>query len=376
MPGEVKRKFYNELMQEVKKINKIVKNFAEYLPWEYNEKTIVDFFKKYYPEEWDYLTKMAKTYKQKDLFLLNQKKKKRYFISKPEDIVNSKRCICIKNILLPKVKELHKKYIEENYQEYIEKCQNFIIKRERTIEAHQKKLNEATKFLQEIDPYYLEAYISIYHNKNTSLEEKLEIIKELSCYSSPNISTFLQKINDVEHNDRLRRMAFEILQKRGEYIKLRRGFKGKTKEYSITNPNPIFSPEELYTKMTKENQEIQKIKKYDFFISHSYNNKNEVIELYKRLNKEGYLCYCDWSCDTTYLIRELASDYTKEILKFRISQSSKVIYLNSNKESEWITLELEYAKTINKKIYQIDISINNEMFNKNIEKLIKEIKEN
>lgn len=43
--------------------------------------------------------------------------------------------------------------------------------------------------------------------------------------------SFFWKTNDSERNDQIRNYAFRCLQKSGHYVKLRKRFKGKKKQY-------------------------------------------------------------------------------------------------------------------------------------------------
>ncbi|MFV8440317.1 toll/interleukin-1 receptor domain-containing protein, partial [Vibrio owensii] len=88
--------------------------------------------------------------------------------------------------------------------------------------------------------------------------------------------------------------------------------------------------------------------------------------------------------------REIASDYTKLVLKERIKQSKIVIFLktensvNTNLEicSPWIEMELSFAKEINKRILcvnllggyspfeEISISLNHDCFHIDKESIV------
>ena len=81
------------------------------------------------------------------------------------------------------------------------------------------------------------------------------------------------------------------------------------------------------------------------------------------MNRLNLHVYCDWLNDTDFLKRTYASEYTKIVLKKRIEQSAKVLFLRSkntndqqnNFFSEWVEMEIAYAKKLNKDIECIDL---------------------
>lgn len=52
MPGIAKRKYVEELIRFNKKIKRPLYLIVEILPYDYNGKTLLDYFKKFYPYEW------------------------------------------------------------------------------------------------------------------------------------------------------------------------------------------------------------------------------------------------------------------------------------------------------------------------------------
>ena len=69
---------------------------------------------------------------------------------------------------------------------------------------------------------------------------------------------------------------------------------------------------------------------------------------------------------TDFLKRKYAGEYTKIILKKRIEQSNKILFLRTNNTqdemnnyfSEWVQMEIEYANKLNKEIECIDLKNN------------------
>ena len=63
-------------------------------------------------------------------------------------------------------------------------------------------------------------------------------------------------------------------------------------------------------------------------------------------NAIGLNCYVDWTADNDFLKRSMVSEYTKEVLKVRMKQSQKLLYLSSDisRSSQWVSFELDYYK--------------------------------
>jgi len=210
----------------------------------------------------------------------------------------------------------------------------------------------------------------------------MEIVKELQKYDSNKTLDFFQKLNDSEKNSQIRIVAFKHLQSIGKYVKLRKSFKGKRKTYMTEKTNFNMKPLDLFEKI--ENNLVQNKKSYDIFISHSFEDNILVKKIIKELNKYNLNIYCDWISDNDFLKRTYAGDYTKAILKRRIEQSKKVLFIKTNQTndksnnfySEWVKMEILYAKSINKPIEHIDFTNSNQgefplyRYNKEIKELV------
>ena len=101
-------------------------------------------------------------------------------------------------------------------------------------------------------------------------------------------------------------------------------------------------------------------------IQNSAKDSELVRKIVRHFNDNKMTCYCDWMSDNDFLKRNLASIYTKEVLKRRIEQSEKVLLVKTSNSmpdgyisSKWIQLEIDYSKKIGKKIYIMDCSIEN-----------------
>lgn len=365
MSGISKRKYDGEKMKYNKSIKRPLHLISEILPKDYDGTILLEYFKKYYPAEWDTLVQMQNQYAQKDDFLKSKCIKTRYKPLSAEKYFFA--LSIVKNILSNGKKEKYKNTFNEVMVNDMKLV--FEEKRKNAIKNRTNRIEKNNLLVQNIDPRYIDFYITEYHCKGIDTEQKVEIISDLSKYNSDKINTFFYKLNDAERNIQVRQMAFKYLQDRGLYVKLRKNFKGKKKAYEIEKCKFDVTPEDLFDRLKGER--IQAKKQYDVFISHSYSNQKEVITLFKQLNSRGFSCYCDWTSDNDFLKRSMAGEYTKEVLRYRLDQSDIVIYVSSEaaKQSKWVAFELEYANSIDKKIIEITIEdIDNDM----IEDIIKE----
>lgn len=357
MPGIVKRKFISENNRIAKSMTRPFTLISEILPLAYDGKILLDYYKQLYPHEWNVLVERCANYKDKDAFLVKQGKKTRYGLTTAENFFFS----------LPKVKYILSKgqkdmHATSNDAHTIEiKKRNFFAKRKSAILKMQNKISNNKKNMQFIDPLFLDLYDYAYHKKGITQIEKLEIVNELFKYDTPRVVYILHKINDAERNDQIRNLVFHHLQTNGHYVKLRKKFKGKIKPYQVEEYDYDMTPQDLVEHL--DGKRLQNMKQFDMFISHSAKDAELVREVIKNLNKKNITCYCDWISDTDFLKRNLVSEYTKIALKRRIEQSKVFLFIKTNNSitddiisSPWIQLEYDYAKTISKKIYIMDLT--------------------
>lgn len=186
MPGIAKRKQVGEQIRFNKQLKRPLYLISEILPIDYDGKILLEYFIKYYPAEWDTLVQMQEQYKNKDDFLRKVGKKVRYKPLSPTDYFYSLQVV--NNILHPGRK---KKYAENfNLQEVESKKMQFENKRTAIIMKRQTRIKANTDLIQNIDPLYVDYYISIYHKQGISTEQKIEIVSDLSKYNSNKINTF------------------------------------------------------------------------------------------------------------------------------------------------------------------------------------------
>lgn len=122
----------------------------------------------------------------------------------------------------------------------------------------------------------------------------------------------------------------------------------KETAYEVYNIKAI--PQELEYRI--ENSKEQKIKNYDYFISHSSVDYESVQRLITLLNKDNKNVYCDWKADNNYLKRRLVCKATQNVINKRIEQSKKILFVDSDtsRNSCWVKYELNYADQCGKEI--------------------------
>jgi len=359
MSGITKRKHNAELMRFNKQLKQSLNKIYDILPCKYDENIILEYFKKFYPTEYKTIEQRYRHYQAKDEFLVNHGKKRRYKHLSPKKYL----------FTLAKVKHLQ----NCDEKEQLEKLRSFQQKRETIINNRKEKISKNKRLLQTIEPMFIDVLINFYHKKGNGVFEKMEIVKELQKYDSEKVIEFFSKLNDSERNYQIRILAFNHLQRLGYYVKLRKGFKGKKKTYMFDKTTFEVTPQDLFDRL-EDKYEVQEKKQYDFFISHSYKDVDEVVKVKDILNQQGYLIYCDWMSDQEFLKRELASEFTWYVLQQRIKQSKKVIFVltqNSINKSDWIQKELDFAKSIGKEIVYLDL-IDNRLLDNYIKSELKE----
>lgn len=341
MPGKAKRKYEGELIRFAKRLRRPLELLVETLKPGYTENDLLQAFKDYYPFEWEEICERWKNYSEKDEFLKQKKGKTRYNPLKPEEYFFS--LMKVKYLLSKEFRERHK----QNYSEQLRvtKAEALKLKREERIKKRQQRIEMYTEDLQQVDPGFIDALIYAYHDRHNSINDKMEIFKEIQKYDCEKSRQFFWKLNDSERNNQIRNLAFEHLQKSGHYVKLRKGFKGKKKTYQIERSTFEGTPQALAKKL-QDDRSVQGLKHYDVFISHSSRDKNYVRQVVEEANAIGLNCYVDWTADNDFLKRSMVSEYTKEVLKVRMKQSQKLLYLSSDisRSSQWVSFELDYYK--------------------------------
>ena len=372
MPGKTKRKYDVEIYKFNKSLKQPLNQISKVLPYNYSCKDILALFEELYPYEWDMIKQRYKHYAEKDKFLVGVHKKKRYKPIPPKKyLLNLPK---VKYILSNGYKRKHQKNFsasirEELLQTMKEKTKSRMLKRD-------AKIQEKKKFMQSIEPIYTKIFFHAYHKKGITQEGKMEIVKELQKYESDEILRFFYKLNDSERNTQIRLIAFHHLQDLGIYVKMRKNFKGKKKSYMLEKIDFDKKPSDLFDRIKQDS--IQNKKTFDYFISHSYKDTEIINVLIGKLNKAKLHLYCDWMADSDFLKRAYVSKFTREVLKRRIEQSKRVLFVKTkntvsdtdNILSRWVKIEILYAKKLRKEIQCLNLYDNDKMLDVEVENFI------
>jgi hypothetical protein len=219
-----------------------------------------------------------------------------------------------------------------------------------------KKKEEKLKLTQETNPDFIQKYMDRYFaiNKNTqdAINEKLEIIREIGNYKTTATIQFLHTVNAVELNFELKQKAVSLLQKMNETVILRRKNKGKKTDYINAGYNINDSPDSLIEKLYDNMRDLESVKKFDVFISHSSRDTDELILFFKKLNSLNLHIYIDWVNDKYALKRELLNVNTANVILQRLNKSTALIcYLTSTSiQSQWVIWEVGYFNGLGKPI--------------------------
>lgn len=361
MSGVTKHIYDHEIRDIILMWNTQLRSIQALLPQNYSGNDVVDMLQYFYPHEWNSVEIKYWYYTKKDKYLKRRFGKERYSMKNPKELLFSSG----------KYRELlslkRRKSYADSYSEktVIELKQELWNKRKPKIERVEQKIELAKAKTQQVTPEFIDQLMGLYERKNTSQKDKMYILLELQKYYSLKIMQFFFKLNDTELNKQLRWIAFYHLQsfdyqpraRRQKYMRIHTKSK-KRKEYlKKVYPNERYiipkTPMELEYRI--ENAKEQKIKTYDFFISHSSIDSYEVEKLILYENQNGKNVFCDWINDSDYLKRNLLCHSTLKVIEKRLEQSKNLLFVDSDnsRQSIWCKYELNYFETLEKSMYFI-----------------------
>lgn len=363
MSGFTKHEYDNFIFETRKELQDYVKAIEVILPAEYNEEDIKKAIETYYPYEWRIIEERYKEYSRSDKKLQKLGKKVRYNMLLPDKILSGLHET--RKLLSEKKKEEHRQQCMEGI--LISAADRFCLQREKKIAMRRNRIERALERTQRVEPEFLDNLIGLYDRKNVNQKDKVYIMTELKKYYCPKVINFFKKVAHSEINFQLRSEAVHHLLSLGHYAKLRRqkymqvhaGNKNRRKwlkhEYAKKSFEIDAIPNELEYRI--QNAKDQKIKSYDYFISHSSADHVEVQKLITFLNANGKNVYCDWISDSDYLKRHLVCDATLDVIEKRLEQSKKVLFVASHNSyaSKWVKYELNYFHDLGKNIEIITI---------------------
>lgn len=361
MSGVTKHIYEHEIRDIISMWNKQLKSIQDILPQNYDESDVISLLKYYYPHEWNSVDVKYWYYHEKDRNLKKRFGRTRYNMKEPMQLLYSSSKF--KEIMsLKRRGDYYDNFSEDRVNELKQKIWD---KRRPKIEKINKKIENAKAKTQQMTPEFIDKMIGLYERKNTCQKDKMYILLELQKYYSPKIIQFFFKLNDTELNKQLRQNAFYYLQsfnyqpraRRQKYMQVHTKNKKRKdylkKVYSEQKCEISKTPMELEYRI--ENGKEQKIKTYDFFISHSYKDGVTIQKLIQHENKQGKNIFCDWINDSDYLKRQLLCEATLKVLETRMEQSKSLIFVESeySKASIWCRYELNYFKDLGKPMYTI-----------------------
>ncbi len=346
--GRTKRKYNAELIRFQKTLRKPIRNVLAIMPKGFTDKEFLCEFKLLYSYLWDDVCAKAKEYQRMDNGLEKKGFPKRYFFPTPAMYIKKVSTPIIKN------KALHEKLIL--YSEERTNFRNSLIK-ECAIKRQKRevKLETNLKYTQKVTPSYSNYYIQTYfHYKRTNpidVDTRYAVLVEASKYKSPITIKFLHKVNASERNYHLRYFAFQALQKFGvKEVRLRKNRKGKKKVGDKILPTPVETPDDLIHSIY--NTQLEQMKKYDLFLSHSSFDSELLLSLKSVLNHSNVNVYVDWVSDRNALKRELTNINTANTIIERLKSSKALLYIHTqaSQNSKWTPWELGFFHALKGKI--------------------------
>lgn len=362
MAGVTKHIFEHDIRDILEMWNSQLKCIQKVLPKDYTDIDIINSLKRFYPHEWTSVEMKYWYYQTKDKHIKRRLGKARYNMKEPENLL--KQVVLYRKLMSI---EFRKKYKDNFCEEIVRQEEETLWKKRKCkIEKIDKKIEKAKLKTQQVTPDYLDKLIGFYERKNTSQKDKMYILLELQKYYNPKIIQFFFKLNDTELNKQLRETAFFHLQsfnfqpraRRQKYMQVHTKNSKKKKYLKEIYPNEVYvipqNPYELEYRI--ENAREQKIKQFDYFISHSSRDSDMVQKLILFENQNGKNVFCDWISDVDYLKRHLVCDATLKVLEKRLQQSKAVLFVDSenSRESIWCKYELNYFQEFKRPMYAVD----------------------
>lgn len=346
--GRTRRKYNTELIRFNKTLRQPIRKVLSIMPKGFTDEEFLSEFKLLYSYLWDDVCAKAKAYRRMDDGLKKKGFPKRYFFPSPAAYIKKVSAPIIKN------KALHQKLIL--YAEDREKFRNSLIEKSTIKRAEREaRLEASLKYTQKVTPTYSNYYIQTYfHCKRTNpidVDTRYAVLVEASKYKSPITIKFLHKVNASERNYHLRYFAFQALQKFGvKEVRLRKNRKGKKKVGDKIVPTPIETPNDLIHSIY--NSQLEQMKKYDLFLSHSSFDSELLLSLKLILNHCHVNVYVDWVSDRNALKRELTNANTAKTIIERLKSSKALLYIHTeaSQNSKWAPWELGFFHALKRKI--------------------------
>lgn len=216
------------------------------------------------------------------------------------------------------------------------------------------KETKRERYIQHTQPRYVSQHIKVYYNTRKLNPEDIDtryiIVHELAKYKCEGTIQFLTMLVRCEKNLPLQHYALQTLNNFGVTGVHKGRRKGKKKLTHTKGFVPIHTPQDLLKAIY--NSPLEQMKHYDLFLSHSYKDKDKLIEVKDTLNAKGLNVYMDWVNDKDELLRDLTCAETAEVITERIKASKAILYVytDASFDSRWTPWELGFASALNKPI--------------------------
>ncbi|OYP64145.1 hypothetical protein [Prevotella sp. P3-122] len=285
-------------------------------------KDVVDVFKYCYPNLWKEVCEIHK-----EMVLWNSSRKKKhlgsvYSFASPELFLKSHLSVKADTSLI------RGKSIKEA-EACIESVRKQSLSKLRSREQSEAKRE---RYKQHTQPRYVYQHIKAYYNTRKLNPEDIDtrylIVHELAKYKCEGTIQFLTKLVRCEKNLPLQHYAWLKLNELGVTGVHKGRRKGKKKLTHTKRFVPILSPQDLLKAIY--NSPLEQMKHYDLFLSHSYKDKDKLIELKDSLNAMGLNVYMDWVNDKDELLRDLTCAETAKVITERIKASKAILYVHTN----------------------------------------------
>ncbi|MGT2593427.1 TIR domain-containing protein [Vibrio cholerae] len=351
--GKTQRKTSKYLELYRKKFKKKVQTIISFTPPNSSKEDFIKLFSEVYPDDLLSIQKHFSFYEHKNK---TRKVGKNLYFPHPSELLY--------NIAKPEIKKIKKD----------EWC---IIKAESNKKsALRSELQEKNKrqykyrknniSTQNVTPRYIKELIQKYWSENVKLR-RLLIVIECSKFKNEKTILFFRQVLSGEKDWFIRNYCFRTLQRFDEVTYLSPKGKGKREQYDTLvtlfgcdyKEDIGRTPEDII-KEFYEDEYIELAKDFDIFISHAFLNADLVEDLVCHLNELGLVAFVDWKNDRQDLNRSKSNLYTKEVLELRMRQSRTLLLIRTKESdsSTWVSWEIEYFSSLQKKIAVLNTNDN------------------
>lgn len=318
------------------------------MPEGFSEDMFLSEFKALYAYLWDDICAKAREYHRMDIGLQKKGFPKRYYFPSPNNYLKTIAEPFIKNKRLYAELKVDAEKRNELKIVLIQQCE---VKQK----GRKEKLENNLKYIQTVNPsysnYYIDTYFKIKRSNPIDIDERYAVLVEASKYKSPETIKFLHKVNASERNSHLRNFAFLTLQKFGvKEVRLRKNRNGKKRKGDELIPTQIETPKDLINHIY--NSQLEQMKSYDLFLSHSSIDSELLLKLKSILNHSNINIYIDWVNDRDALKRELTNADTANAIIERLKSSNALLYVHTDASlnSRWTPWELGFFHALKNKV--------------------------